>query len=284
MIGFTQTMSRQTGMKDSLMLLVALCTGSLALVLAAVYTHLFADRLGSVAFVAGLVWMQLLVILFMVIFYLRRVSLRRSATHQAGLFVRAGAVPVTAGCVALSLLWMFFALSRDDYTIPYRVHWLIQLVLLTSFGGLMGWKFITTNGAGGRRDPKSASILATQRRQQLSAIAGFRTSDWLDQTRPDPDLETEAEVLTTSGISVAVRLKAAMRWWEEEMELSLPPQRIMTADPAVRAVIMDMQRQVDFLSELRERGPSTDYELLDAERRVIDSIERLGSLARRMPG
>jgi hypothetical protein len=239
--------------------------------LSALYTILFAPKLPTASFWSGLAWL-LLVSLTVWGIYLLRIRQRLDARRRGGdqNRLRSAAPAVALGFGAVSILWLFIAhLGGADGFLP-RLHWVLQPLLLAGAFWVILRRFMHYRGSPMTERSSNFNQNSDKRGQLINDLASVRDSSWFDQfNRGTP----------------GHRLRAALRWWEEELGNSVPDQPAILQQDAVGLYLDEARRQLAYIQALTDRGDAMEEEtVLDAERRVLECIDRASSLQRRFNG
>jgi hypothetical protein len=251
---------------------ISLIAATAAILIAGAFTYFYASLLSPIGLMASLLWLLLLVGFAAAVCAARQVSQMgprlfgpRSRWSTASLQPGAGLVAVLGAAVGIG--WMFYAQSQPLASVPQRAHWFGQILLLVVLlAGLM--KFfvhVRRNVDGNTGD---AVLENAQKREKLmSDLHRLNGSPWLGQF--------------PSG-TVGNRLKASLSWLAEEMQSCVPERGFVLAESSVSHFLDEQRRLVTFIQDLSERSESNDVNLTEAERRVLEGINKSSRLARKI--
>jgi hypothetical protein len=260
-------LSQDDGLSQArrLALVATAAAGGALLLLVPLFTWIFATRISAINLALCLMWMFAMIALPWVLAYFVANTERSGKGTAPGGLVFKASTPIVAALFGLaSIAWMFFAQSMDADSLPNRWHWLVQLLFLGVLLVLL-FRFFVTVPMRQSADLSDLVLDNAERRERvLTDIGGLREAAWLQ---------------SFTGSSPGGRLKAALSWWEEEVEAMVPSRGFELAEEPVSYVLDEARRQLTLLKDLCDRGDVSDDALIDAERRVIDSIE----LASRLP-
>lgn len=238
-----------------------------ALVLLGGFTWYFAPRLHYVRL--GLCLLALLTIIGLVwsVIALRITGLHAPRYSGKRVWLLKPAAPFLALLVAIAMIgWMIFANMQEPSDPSYRVHWIVQLLLLIGAVTLIYWRFTEFRGGASKEDEFLVEENTRKREKILEDIKSVGASQWFSQFGPG-----------TTG----ARLRAAMTWWLEEYQLCVPENGFVMAEGFINHFLEDARRQVTFIDDLRKRNDLREDMLQEAERRTLEFINRTGRLSQR---
>lgn len=245
---------------------VTAAIAALALLLSALFAQFYAASLPAFVFFTGLIWLHLVMVVVWFVLVTRLQSERRGKGRRpARIYFRSGAGPLAIGFGVLSIGWMLLALLQPPHSAVFRLHWLLQLILATSFGFFAAYRYAVLPGRARQENGGAVEANLRKRSALISLLDQFSNSDWLQRQPAGSD---------------AARLRAAIAWWQEELEFGLPPERLIMSNATVTHLLDEAKRQTDFLESLHERRDMSGDALLEAERSVLDNIERIANVIR----
>lgn len=242
----------------------------LTLLVTVAYTFLFARKVTGLAFGAGLLWLLLLVIICTGLAL--TASLRpgdKVRPGQTGIFVKWAAIPVSILAAMLSLFWLALAYKLGPESLLGRLHWLVQIMLLAGALFLIGRRYVIYQDRPSPEAQMKAKENARRRERLIADLGEIHGSVWLAGFEPG---------------STGARLRAAIAWWQEEIAQGLPARGPALGEEAVGLYLDDLNRHVNTLEDLMSRSETNAGRLLEAERSVIEAINRTGRLARQLMG
>ena len=239
-----------------------------AFLLLGAFTWKFAGLLKPLGLLACLAWLLGLVLLVWAVVlgrissqYIPKYSGRRVVGFQP-------LAPImTFGFALVSVIWMFYAKASPAQSLPEKLHWYIEFILLAACLSLLIFRFIDFRDKA-THETNDAMVDNTAKREKLYAdIQSIQTSDWL---------------AGFAAGSVGPRLKAALYWWLEELSHTIPERGYALAERYVSHYLEDSRRLLNVIENLRDRGEKSEPPLVDAECRVLESINRASRISRRM--
>jgi MFS family permease len=162
--------------------------------------------------------------------------------------------------------WMFYAHLLDPSDPSYRVHWIVQLLLLITGAALIYWRFSEMRGGTTKEDEFVVEENTRKREKVLEDMKALAQSSWFSQFATG-----------TTG----ARLRASLNWWIEEYELAVPANGFVMAENFINHFLEDARRQVTFIDDLKTRNDQREDMLQEAERRMLEFINRTGRLVHR---
>ncbi len=237
-------------------------------VILAGFTWKFANLLRPFSLVACLVWLLFLVALVWFV-VLGRVSSQYIPKYTGKRVIGFQPLaPVVTFCIALTgVLWMFYAKASPAQSLPEKIHWYVQCVLAAAAIALLIFRYSDYRNKASH-EVDDAAVENTGKRDKLyTDIKAIHASEWLHSFAP---------------ATVGLRLKAALNWWLEELDVSIPERGYALAERYVGQYLDDSRRLLNVIENLRDRLEHNDTPLVEAECRVLESINRAARISRRM--
>jgi hypothetical protein len=131
---------------------------------------------------------------------------------------------------------------------------------------LIYWRFSEMRGGATKEDEFVVEENTRKREKVLEDMKSLAASPWF----------TQFAAGTTGS-----RLRASLTWWIEEYELAVPANGFVMAENFINHFLDDARRQVTFVDDLRIRDDKREDMLQEAERRMLELINRTGRLVNR---
>ncbi len=258
----TTIKGRRTILTASLLAMLA------CLAIMGAFTWKFAGALRPISLVACLAWLFFLVVMVWFV-ALGRISSQYipKYTGRRVLGFQPLAPVVTFGFAALSVVWMFYAKASPPQSLAEKLHWYIEFILAVTAIALLVFRYSDYRDKASHETDGAVKDNTYKREKLYADIAALQTSDWLAGFAPG---------------SVGQRLKAALNWWLEELAVAIPERGYALAERYVGYYLDDSRRLLNVIQNLHERREHTDTPLVDAECRVLESINRAARISRRM--
>jgi hypothetical protein len=259
-------LSRQMIMKLSLGAMLA------SLLLLGLFTWIYAPLLSPAGFVLSCITILVWVFFAWSMNVLRTLSqlsprLLKPGSRLASFSVTTGGGLVALAVAVAALGWLFYAQGQPAGSIPQKSHWWGHALMLVATGfGLLKFFFVFKQSAS---EDTGMSVMenANKRDRLISEIRNVTASPWMQAFG--------------SG-SAGNRLRASLLWLEEEIRLSLPQHGFALAESSVTHFLDEQWRLLTFVKDLQERNEAGDNNLSEAERRVLESINKSGRIARKI--
>ena len=259
-------LSRQMIMKLSLAAMLA------SLLLLGLFTWIYAPLLSVPGFVLSCLTILGWVFFAWAMNVLRTMSQLSPRLFKPGSRFASFSVTTGAGLIAFAIAvaaigWLFFAQSQPVASIAQKSHWWGQALLMVATGfGMLKFFFVFKQAAS--EDTGTAVMENANKRDRLvSEIKNVVASPWMQ---------------TFDSGSAGNRLRASLSWLEEEIRLSLPQHGFALAESSVSYFLEEQWRLLTFVKDLQEKGERSDTNLSEAERRVLESINKSGRIARKI--
>lgn len=258
----TALKGRQTILTASLVAMLA------CFIVLASFTWKFAGILWALSLIACLAWLFILVALawFVVLGrissqYIPRYTGRRVIGFQPM------APVVTIAITLIGVIWMFYAKSSPPQSLPEKTHWYVQFVLVVANIALLVFRYVDYRDKANHETDDAMQENTSKRERLYADIASIQASEWLGNF--------------ASG-TAGQRLKAALSWWLEELSVAIPERGYALAERFVGQYLEDSRRLLNVIDNLRERREHNETPIVDAECRVLESINRAARINRRM--
>jgi hypothetical protein len=250
-----------------LILFATLFAMAAALLVLGGFTWVFAPRLSLPRL--GLCLLALLTIVGLV---WGIIMLRISGQHaprysgQRAILLKPGAPYVGLLFASGMIAWMVYANLQEASDPSYRVHWIVQLLLVLAGFGVLFWRFSDIRKGASQEDEFNLEDNIRKREKIFEDIQSLGASAWFDQFAPG-----------TTG----ARLRATVKWWIEEFQLCVPENGYVMAESFINHFLEDSRRQFTFIDDIRQRNDHREEVMQEAEVRTMEMINRTGRLARR---
>jgi hypothetical protein len=250
-----------------LILIATLFAMAAALLVLGSFTWAFAPRLSLVRL--GLCLLGLLAIVGLV---WGVIMLRISGQHaprysgQRAILLKPGAPYVMLLVAAAMGGWMVYANLQETSDPSYRVHWIVQLLLLLAGFATLFWRFSDVRKGASQEDEFAVEDNIRKREKIFEDIQALGANPWFEQFPPG-----------TTG----ARLRATVKWWIEEFQLCVPENGYVMAQSFINHFLEDSRRQFTFIDDIRQRNDHREDVMQEAEVRTMEMINRTGRLARR---
>jgi hypothetical protein len=250
------------------LLVIATLTAMVAsLVLLAAFTWYYASRLSLPRLALCLLGLLAIIGLVWSIVAQRVRGLHAPKYSGKRIWVLKPAAPYVAMLFAgMMISWMFYAHLQDASDPSFRVHWIVQLLMLSMAAALIYWRFSEMRGGATKEDEFVVEENTRKREKVLEDMKSLAASPWF----------TQFAAGTTGS-----RLRASLTWWIEEYELAVPANGFVMAENFINHFLDDARRQVTFVDDLRIRDDKREDMLQEAERRMLELINRTGRLVNR---
>ena len=193
--------------------------------------------------------------------------LMKASSRWSSISISTGAGIAATIAAVLGIAWLFYAQQSPQGSLPQKFHWWGHaLMLVGSFFGLL--KLFVVLRPMPAEDTSHAVIDNANRRDRLLAeMQAAIASPWL-----------AGFPAGTAGN----RLRASLGWLVEELRLSLPQHGFALAESSVSHFLDELGRMMSFVKDLGERSERDDEAISEAERRVLEAINKSARVARRI--
>jgi hypothetical protein len=261
-----------TRLSRQMILKLTLAAMLVCMIVLALFTVKFAPLLSLPGFI-----LSCLLILFWISFawavnYARIMSLMSARLFKPGsrwasftVGTGAGIASLLVGAVGIG--WMFYAQAKPPGAAAQTLHWWGQAILLVVFAFVFFKFFITVKKSTTEDTGITVVENAGKRDKLIHEIQSLATSPWLASFEKG---------------SSGNRLRASLTWLEEEIKLSLPEHGFVLAESAVSFFLEEQWRMLTFIKDLGSRNERNDDQLSEAERRVLESINKSTRVARKI--
>ncbi len=258
----TTIKGRRTILTASLLAMLA------CLAILGAFTWKFAGLLRPVSLLACLGWLFFLVVMvwFVVLGRINSQYIPKYTGKRVVGFQPLAPVMIF-GLAALSVVWMFYAKASPPQSLPEKLHWYIEFILAATAIALLVFRYSDYRDKANHEADDVVQENAGKREKLYADIKALQTSEWLESFGPG---------------SVGRRLKAALNWWLEELAVAIPERGYALAERFVSHYLDDSRRLLNVIQNLHERREQSETPLVDAECRVLESINRAARINRRM--
>jgi hypothetical protein len=252
-------MAASQRLRNRRLLLGSIIAAAVALaLLLPIFTLVYATRLSALGLVAGLLLIIVMALIPVGLVYGRIASEKIGQGKAGGLALKPGAPIVGLVISVISIAWLFITQAMDGESFLAASHWLVQIVLVVALVVTLLLVYVQMPGKV-RNDLNDIALDNADRRQRVIAnLARLQQDGW---------------IAAGTGLSPQGRFRAALGWWEEEITHVMPDRGLALADEQVTFVLEEARRQLSLINDLAQRDQLSDEVVVDAEKRILDSIE-----------